>query len=83
MSLILKFVCFPIKCFVFLVARKEVCEFERSYVSISCTTGQLINVVDAIYGNLQTDICSSQHFAKACSANVLSVVSDRLLKKQP
>ena len=43
----------------------------------------MINVVDAIYGHLQTDICSSQHFDKACSTNGLSVVSDRLLKKWP
>ena len=53
------------------------CEFEGSYVSLSCSNGQLINVVNAIYG--KTDICSSEHFDQACSANVLSVVSDRLL----
>ena len=47
---------------------------------ISCLNGQLINVVDAMYGHLQTDICSYQHVDKGCSASVLSLVSDRLLK---
>ena len=69
-------------CLIISVAKKEACEFEKSYVNISCSDGQLINVVEAIYGRLQTDICSSQDFDKACSASGLSVVSDRLLNEK-
>ena len=68
--------------FIISVAKKEACELEGSCVSMSCSNGELINVVDAIYGHLQTDVCSSQHFDKTCSANVLSVVSDRLLNEK-
>ena len=59
---------------------KEACESEGRDVNISCSNGQLINVVDAVYG--KTDICSSHHFDKECSANVISVVSDRLLNEK-
>ena len=69
-------------CLVISVAKKEVCEFEKSYVNISCSDGQLINVAEAIYGRLQTDICSSHYIDKACSASGLSVVSDRLLNEK-
>jgi len=59
------------------VTRKEACESEHRNVHISCSNGHPINVVDAIYGLLQTDICSSRHFDHSCSANALSVVSNR------
>ena len=66
--------------FVFSVIKKEACEVEHSYVSLSCSNGQLLNVVDATYGRLETNICSSDNFDETCSDNVLSVVSDRLWK---
>ena len=64
--------------FVFSVIKKEACEVEHSYVSLSCSNGQLLNVGDATYGRLETNICSSDNFDETCSDNVLSVVSDRL-----
>ena len=64
--------------FVFSVIKKEACEVEHSYVSLSCSNGQLLNLGDATYGRLETNICSSDNFDETCSDNVLSVVSDRL-----
>ena len=59
----------------------ETCVSENDEVSLSCLDGQLVNVVNAVYGRLETEvaICSSQHFDTECSDNVLSIFSDRFV----
>ena len=59
----------------------ETCVGENDDVSLSCSDGQLVNVVDAVYGCLQTEgaVCSSQHFDAKRSDNVLSIFSDRFV----
>ena len=59
----------------------ETCVGENDEVSLSCLDGQLVNVVNAVYGRLETEvaICSSEHFDTECSDNVLSIFSDRFV----
>ena len=57
----------------------ETCVSENDDVSLSCLDGQLVNVVNAVYGPSEAAICSSEHFDTECSDNALSIFSGRFV----